>query len=223
MRKRVTGIAIAAVLATADSAQALDVHAISCEPSTVLDQALQYRATQGRPDKARDIAEDVLKSDPGNLRAKYTLGLSLLDLSKAGSDQDYQRGISLLGNVSDTLKSGLDKAPAPVKDCLKKQNVFTVDNSLASYSLSHADYTGASNWLARAKVLDSQNLLSTTSHAKLLANQGHLAYALGENDQAKSLLLQAKSAGDNSKSVTSTLTALKLIDDLPTVTKAPAH
>lgn len=218
MNRHVTGALILATLA--GMANGAFAQQISCEPSTSLDQAFQYRAKQGRPDKARDIAEGVLKSDPGNLRAKYTLGLSLIDLSKGASDQNYQRGISLLNNVSNALANALGKAPAPVKDCLKSQNVFTVDNSLASYSLNRGDYADASTYLARAQVMDEQKLLSPASHAKLLANQGHLAYALGDNDKAQVLLAKAKSAGDNSSQVNNTLSALKLINGLPSA--APA-
>jgi Flp pilus assembly protein TadD len=177
-----------------------------------LDQARTLRMA-GKLDQAKTAVQTVLKTDPNNLRAKYTAGLIEMDQSdraqgKAKADLQNQGMASLL-DVSKAIQMAFAKAPSTTKDCLKSQDLFTVDNTLGSYYLRAGNINGAAQYLKKAQTYDQAKLLNQESHAKVSSNLGHLYYFLGDNNQAVTYLNAAKTAGDKNPAVDNTLSAIK--------------
>lgn len=184
---------------------------LSCGPSSDLDKANRLRVSEHRPDLARDIARAVLAKDRSNLRAQYTLGLSLVDLSGKKPNPksaSYIDGMNALNAVSNALAAGLNGASSAVRACLQQQGVLAVNNSLGSYYLAAGDLGQAEFYLRRGESIDKQGLLTGDSHAKQNANLGHLYYAYGDNARAKTYLSEAQKSGDKSTLVGAQLRAL---------------
>lgn len=196
-----------------ESPQVVADDSISCSQSSQLDKAYDLRVNKGKPRDARDLAKDVLNSDRGNLRASYTLGLSLIDLAagKPSNKESYAQGMDYLVHVSDVLDANLSKMSGSVKACLKQQGVLTVNNSLANYYLVERDLTNADKYLTRAGEIDRRGLLTQKSQARYLANLGTLSFKRGQNQEAEKYFKQAQALGDNSENVTGTLAALRVI------------
>lgn len=185
-------LAAAIAVLTAQAHAAVDCNA----HKAVLDQAQRLRVG-GHADQA--VALIRLKAnDPNDLRAQYALGLALLESGRArnGKPQtaDYQAGFTLLAQIAVKVDNTATHGSPAQLQCLKNDNVFTIDNLIGAELLNNAQTAQALPYLLRAQVLDGKGLLTPDTHKKLLDNLGKAYFSLGDFKNARIYFTRAKGA-----------------------------